>query len=127
MNISTELVRFDAHLAICAALLREGDLEVKVYASAMASETPFFADLAQKRAMQLALDVQAQGGEAILGLSYLEHLPCQASVPPLRSEPIVAELPFEMEDVINPLLSKSEPNDKIDNPLWIDFPDEAPL
>lgn len=125
MNILTELIRFDALIAICAVLLRDGDTEIKVYASSLASETPFFADLAQKRAIQLALGVQAKGADALLGLSYSEHVFRQANASPTASEPFAATLPLDVEDIVSPL-SQPDLDDEPGIPPATDFSDEAP-
>jgi len=125
MNISSELVHFDAHIAVCAVFLQEGDMQVRVYASALATETPFFADLAQKRAIQLALDVQAKGGEAMGGLSYPEQTFGQVRVSPVRSEPVEAAFCPEVEDSVAPV-SQPELNIQPDLPASANFSDEAP-
>lgn len=70
MNISTQLAHFDERLAICAATLQDGESRFSVYASALAGETGRYADLAQQRAVDLALKLHEQGGEAIREMAF---------------------------------------------------------
>jgi len=89
MNISTELLHFDTQVAVCAVSLQAEDKNIRVYASALASETPLFADLAQQRALQLAFAVQEKGVEALSsGFAYLKsvHPARQNSLPPSAGE-----------------------------------------
>ncbi len=65
MKLITRLVHFDSNLAICQASLGAEDERIEVYASAQADEAANYADLAQKRAVQLAWQLKEQGVDAL--------------------------------------------------------------
>lgn len=54
MKLTAQLTHFDAQIAVCLATIEHADKQVSVYASAAVHEAGNFADLAQKRALQLA-------------------------------------------------------------------------
>ena len=95
MQITTHLIHFDERSAVCAASLEEGEQHVTLYASALAVESQRYADLAQQRAVALALDVLKHGVETLEALAIeasaaeiiTEHL-----VPPQRA-PLAVEKP----------------------------------
>lgn len=70
MNISTQLTHFDENLAICMVTLKDGDACVSVYASALSSESALHADIAQKRAVELAINFLNKGGDAFQELTF---------------------------------------------------------
>jgi len=103
MNISTQLSHLDDRMAICIAVFQEGETHVSVYASALASESAFYADLAQKRAVELALTFHEKGAEAILGLTF--------SVKPLQAAPPRASFPTEKADAVEESMPVSFPSE----------------
>ena len=83
MQITTHLIHFDERSAVCAASLEEGEQHVTLYASALAVESRRYADLAQQRAVALALDVLKRGVEALA-----EHA-IEISASGISPEPLV--------------------------------------
>ncbi len=91
MNISTQLTHLDDRLAVCAATLQDGEKRVSVYASAFAAESGLYPDVAQKRAVELALNLHEKGAEIFRELEFSVHaLPVVMAAPAFRppAEPI---------------------------------------
>ena len=65
MQITTHLIHFDERSAVGAASREEGEQHVTLYASALAVESRRYADLAQQRAVALALDVLKRGVDVL--------------------------------------------------------------
>ncbi len=61
MKLKTELIRFDAQIAICQASIEQDKVCITVYASARPHEAGNYPDLAQQRALQLARTLVEQG------------------------------------------------------------------
>lgn len=101
MNISTQLTHLDDRLAVCAATLQDGEKRVSVYASALAAESGLYPDVAQKRAVELALNLHEKGVEIFRDLEFsVRALPIVTAAPVFRppAEPTnLAQGPFPSE------------------------------
>lgn len=82
MNISTQLTHLDDRLAVCMATLQDGDKRISVYASALATESGVYPDLAQKRAVELGLSLHEKGVEVFQDLKFsVQPLPLSVGIP----------------------------------------------
>lgn len=84
MNISAQLTHLDDRLAVCMVTLQDGDKRISLYASALAAESGLYPDLAQKRAVELALRFYEMGAEVF------RDLEISAQPLPARVRPSVA-------------------------------------
>jgi hypothetical protein len=66
MEISVDLLHFDGQMAICAVTIQDTNGRVTLYKTALASESVYYADLAQTRALVNALRVLKEGPGALL-------------------------------------------------------------
>ena len=103
MNISTELTHLDERLAVCAATLNDGETHISAYASALVTESARYPDLAQQRAVDLVLNLQVKGGEAIRGLAFPTP-PASTAAP---APALVARPASLVEKIPNPAVSNS--------------------
>jgi|YNPMSStandDraft_2_1061718.scaffolds.fasta_scaffold126260_1 hypothetical protein len=88
MKLKTELIRFDAQIAICLASLEQGETCVSVYASARSNEAGNYPDLAQQRALQLARLLVEQGVEALRLPEIVMNVTNLSPAPFIQSPPI---------------------------------------
>ncbi len=65
MKLKTELIRFDAQIAICQASIEQDKVCITVYGSAHPREAGNYPDLAQQRALQLVRTLVEQGLQGI--------------------------------------------------------------
>lgn len=78
MKLMTQLIHFDAQVAVCLASLEQGETHVSVYASAQAHEAGNYPDLAQQRALQLAWRLQQDGLDVLRSLNISTPIPASA-------------------------------------------------
>jgi hypothetical protein len=61
MLTNSNLLQLTEKMAVCSVTLKDEKIDVCVYATALATETPFYADLAQKRALEMAWKYAQEG------------------------------------------------------------------
>jgi len=119
MNISTQLTHLDDRLAVCMATLQEGDKRISIYASALAAESGLYPDLAQKRAVELALRLHEKGAEVFRGLE-ISAQPSPARVRPSVAPAVLEQEPVHLEAANleeEPISTNTLP-DEVENAPW---------
>jgi hypothetical protein len=124
MFTSSSLLRLTEKMAVCSVTLKDEKNDVCIYATALAAETPFYADLAQKRALEMAWKYTQEGVSAVTSarLPIVDNVVMSvqsAMVPPLSVNvpPAVTNISNE-ENASRPATSTADevlpvPNDEI--------------
>lgn len=106
MEITSNLVHIDDQKAVCEITVQDQNNRVTIYATALAAESPYYPDLAQSRALQLALKTLQKGSQAIL-----ENMTSRPEVQPTPLTalfaPVIVQAPSPIPDVPAPTQADS--------------------
>lgn len=90
MRTSSNLLQLTDKMAVCSVTIKDESNDVCVYATALAVETPFYTDLAQKRALEMAWKYAQEGISAVTSAQLPSMDKVVKSVPVVPSQSVTA-------------------------------------
>jgi len=117
MRTSSNLLQLTDKMAVCSVTLKDENTDVCVYATALVAETPFYTDLAQKRALEMAWKYAQEGISAVTSaqLPILDKVVMSAPVAVIPSQPV--NVPPAVSNTLN---------EEIESGFATSIPDEVP-
>ena len=107
MKISSNLIQLTDKVAVCSVTIKDENTDVCIYATALAAETSFYADLAQKRALDLAWKCVQEG----ISAAALTLLPVanNKAIIPMEIPPQAANMPPVVTNIVENVSKETAP------------------